>query len=154
MYYTTEEYMRLRFERFARQYAYSAKTIEEHEEWYARTSSRLSEIIGLTRALPTEPHPTLTERRRYDGFVRESWLIETEPTVIMPFYLLVPDKPNGSAIINPHGHGGAKDENLGFRPGGTLVERDGSCSFGVMMARRGCYVAAPDARGAGERRGI
>lgn len=152
-YYTTEEYMRLRFERFGRQYAHSAKTREEHEEWYSRVSARLSEIIGLTRAIPTEPHPVMTDRRRYDGFVRERWLLETEPTVIMPFYLLVPDEPNGAAIINPHGHGGAKDENLGFLPDGTLMtDAGGKASFGVTMARRGYYVAAPDARGAGERR--
>lgn len=148
MYYTTEEYMKYRFERFGRQYAYGARTPEEHESWYARTSARLADILGITRAIPCEPNAVLTESRRYDGFTRQRWLIETEPTVIMPFYLLVPDEPNGRAMLNPHGHGGAKDACLGFSPTGELLEE----SFGVSLARRGIYVAAPDARGAGERR--
>ncbi len=149
VYYTTEEYMRLRFERFGRGHAYNARTAEEHELWYALTAERLADIIGLTRSIPVRSDPQLTAERRYDGFTRQRWLLETEPTVFMPFYLLVPDEPNGAAIINPHGHGGAKDECLGFLPDGALSD---PVSFGVSLARRGYHVAAPDARGAGERR--
>lgn len=149
IYYTTEEYMKLRFERFGRQYAYSASNREEHESWYSRTSERISEIIGLSRCIPAGSAPVLTDIRRYDGFTRERWLLETEPTVIMPFYLLVPDEPNGAAMINPHGHGGGKDACLGFSPDGGIIAPD---SFGVTLVRHGYYVAAPDARGAGERR--
>lgn len=157
MFYTTEEYMKLRYERFGRQYAHNATTKAEHEAWYEVVSSRLSEVIGLTRCLPVDPNPTLLESVRFDanehggGFVREKWLIETEPTVFMPFYLLVPDAPNGAAMINPHGHGGGKDLYLGFSSSdGSLSGRPES--FGVMLARNGYHVAAPDARGAGERR--
>lgn len=157
MFYTTEEYMRLRFERFGRQYAHKASTEAGHEAWYASVSSRLADVIGLTRCLPCDPKPLLLESVRFDanehggGFTREKWLIETEPTVFMPFYLLVPDEPNGAAMINPHGHGGGKDLYLGFSPSdGSLSGRPES--FGVMLARNGYHVAAPDARGAGERR--
>lgn len=157
MFYTTEEYMRLRYERFGRQYAHKASSAEEHEEWYADVSRRLADIIGLSRCLSVEPNPVLLESARFDanenggGFTRERWLIETEPTVFMPFYLLVPDEPNGAAMINPHGHGGGKDLYLGFSPSdGSLSGRPES--FGVMLARHGFHVAAPDARGAGERR--
>ncbi len=161
MFYTTEDYMRLRYERFGRQYAHKAASKDEHEKWYAEVSSRLSDVLGVSRCIPCEPSPRMIERIRYDanenggGFFREKWLIETEPTVIMPFYLLVPDCPNGAAMINPHGHGGGKDFYLGFSSkdapsGGSLSGRPES--FGVMLARHGYHVAAPDARGAGERR--
>lgn len=157
MFYTTEEYMKMRFERFGRQYAHNAADAKEHEAWRRRTSARLADIIGVSRCIPTDPHPECTDRFYFDanehggGFWREKWLIETEPTVFMPFYLLVPDSPCGAAMINPHGHGGGKDLYLGFSPSdGSLSGKPES--FGVTLVRHGYYVAAPDARGAGERR--
>lgn len=155
MFYTTEEYMRLRFERFGRRLAHKARSTDEHEAWYAEISSRLSDALGISRALPCPPAPKLLESVRFEknahgnGFTREKWLIETETTVFMPFYLLVPDEPNGRAMINPHGHGGGKELCLGFTQSGELLPSE---SFGVTLARNGFYVAAPDARGAGERR--
>lgn len=157
MFYTTEEYMKMRFERFSRQYAYNAKTKEEHEKWYSSVSSRLAEILGITRCIPTSPSPKLTETRQIEkneygeGFTAEKWIIETEPTVFMPFWLLRPKSPNGAAMLLPHGHGGGKDLYIGFS------ESDHSLSgrpesFGFSLARNGYFVAAPDARGAGERR--
>lgn len=47
-----------------------------------------------------------------DGFTKEYWTIQTEPGIIMPFYLLRPDKPNGAAVINPHGHDCGKDATV------------------------------------------
>lgn len=157
MFYTTEEYMRLRFERFGRKLAHKAQTTAEHEDWYAEVASRLADVTGISRALSCPINPTLLESVRFQenvhgkGFTREKWLIETEPTVFMPFYLLVPDKPNGAAMINPHGHGGGKEICLGLTPSGELLPSEKE-SFGITLARNGYFVAAPDARGAGERR--
>ncbi len=161
MFYTTEEYMKMRFERFGRRCAHTASSAAEHAEWYEKTSLRLADAIGVSRCIECDPCPTLLESVRFEatesgcGFTREKWLIQTEPTVYMPFYLLVPDAPCGACMINPHGHGGGKDFYLGFAPdgstsGGSLFGKPES--FGITLARNGYFVAAPDARGAGERR--
>ncbi len=163
MFYTTEEYMKLRFDKFGRQCAFKAETKEEYEAWYNDTSAKLADAIGISRCLTCSASPKLLESIRFEenelggGFTREKWLIETEPTLFMPFYLLVPDIPNGACMINPHGHGGGKDFYLGFSSDDTSKPVGNSLSghpesFGVMLARNGYHVAAPDARGAGERR--
>ncbi len=156
--YTTEEYIKMRYDRFGRGLAYRARNKEEHEAWYREAAARLSELLGLPRMMDTEPSPRKTSSRRYRGFVCERWELDTEPSVTMPFYLLVPDRPNGGAVINPHGHGGGKDENVGIvlRPGETAdvsgEVHDAPDSFAAALARLGYCVAAPDARGSGERR--
>ncbi len=158
MFYTTEEYLKLRFERYGRQCAYGAATLEEHEKWKMETKKRLASVIGIDRVIPAEASPTLLSSVRFEanenggGFIAEKWLLETEPTVFMPFYLLVPDSPNGAAMINPHGHGGGKDLYLGLGEIKAPLLSGAPESFGVTLARRGYFVAAPDARGAGERR--
>lgn len=149
-YYTSEEYLRRRFEMFGRSCAYCASDPETHKKWRADVSARLSHAIGLDRCIPVDgAKPRLLDEVRFDGFLRRHYALETEPTVFMTFYLLVPDHPNGAAMLNPHGHGGAKEACLGFSPDGVTLEHD---SFGVELCRRGYYVAAPDARGSGERR--
>ena len=149
-YYTTEEYMKLRFDRFARRYAYDASDKDSHERWYEKASAALSSAIGLDRCIPVDgAQAQLLDEVAFDGFVRRHYVMETEPTVFMTFYLLVPKHPNGAAMLNPHGHGGAKEACLGFSPDGKTLEYE---SFGVSLCRRGYYVAAPDARGSGERR--
>ncbi len=158
MFYTTEEYMKLRFERYGRQCAFGAATVEEHEKWKAETKKRLASVIGVDRAIPVSAAPSLLEEKRFEanenggGFTAEKWLLETEPTVFMPFWLLKPDAPNGAVMINPHGHGGGKDIYLGIGPEKAPLLSGSPESFGVSLARRGYFVAAPDARGAGERR--
>ncbi len=153
--YTTEEYIKMRYDHLGRGLAYRARNNEEHESWYAEAQTRLSELLGLPRMLDTDPAPRKTASRRYRGFTCERWELDTEPSVTMPLYLLTPDKPNGAAVISPHGHGGGKDENVGIvlRPGETAGEvYDAPDTFAVTLARLGYCVAAPDARGAGERR--
>ena len=157
MFYTTEEYMKLRYERFGRQYAHKAETKDEHELWYRKTAERLAEVIGVTRGLEADPSPQLLETRRIEknefgeGFTAEKWLLQTEPTVYMPFWLFRPDKPNGKAMLLPHGHGGGKDFYLGFESDSKDLSGRPE-SFGFTLARLGYFIAAPDARGAGERR--
>lgn len=145
MYYETLDALIRKYERTPKQYAFGAKTREEHQAWKERARARLWEITGLEDCEAAEPAPQLIQVCEMEGFQRESWLITTEPDIQMPFYLLRPETANGAAVLFLHGHGGGK-EMLVTGPG-----EDGP-TFAEELAREGFLVFCPDERGSGQRR--
>ena len=83
-----------------------------------------------------------------DGYRRDKVVFDTEETMSVPAYLLVPDGrvAPGPAVLAAHGHGPGKSEACGLERTGTP-----NADYAHQLARRGYVVLAPDLRCFGER---
>lgn len=157
-YYTTMDYFANLYDRVARQYPADVSNKENYEVWKKDIRSRLAETVGLNMCQKAPAEPQLLDTKDFENYAREHWVIQTEPGVQMPFFLFKPKgSHNGGLIINPHGHGGGKESNVGDseNPAVTASNRDPSKkSFAEELTEAGYYVACPDARGSGERREV
>ena len=142
MYYTTLEYYLNLFDTGSREFAFKATTPEEYTEWKQALRNRLSEITGLNRCIPCEPVHQFVHMEPVDDFDAEYHTLQTEPGIIMPFYLLRPEtEGKHPVLVIPHGHGGGKRELFGYQ--GKFI-RD--------ALEDGFLVVCPDERGSGDRR--
>ena len=87
-------------------------------------------------------------RRPCDGYRRQRMVFDTEDTMSVPAYLLVPDgrQAPGSAVLAVHGHGPGKSRVCGLEP-----DDPPGGDYAAELARRGHVVLAPDLRCFGER---
>lgn len=138
MYYTTIEAIARKYDKTVREYSFCPSTAKEHEKWREMAAERLMEIAGTDQCEQVDLQPCKHWEKQMNGFRKEYWTIQTEEDIIMPFYLLRPENPNGATVIVPHGHGGSKEES---------VE-----GFSRELVLAGYLVACPDERGSGERR--
>ena len=147
------------YENSAREYAFAAQTAAELKQWQREFRERLGEVLGLhtlTRELADfAPRAELLQREELDGYTRESWQLWTEPTLALPFYLLVPDGGEGPRplVLTPHGHNPPHlyvglFENEAEREHISAGDRD----IAVQAVRRGYIAIAPTARGFGATR--
>ncbi len=117
------------------------------EEWRVRCRTRLGELLGPSpRGVPLALE-TL-ESVACDGYRRDKVVFDTEETMSVPAYLLVPDGrvAPGPAVLAAHGHGPGKDLVCG------LAETPApNGDYAVQLVRRGYVVLAPDMRCFGER---
>lgn len=156
MYYTTLKYYQTLFQTTKREYAFHAQTKEEYRQWKDALRKRLAKISGLNRGIPCEPRHEFVRVDETEGFCAEYHLLQTEPEVWVPFYLLKPEA-NGAVgrseemslkrnvsdpiMIIPHGHGGGKETVL-----------SGQKAFIRECLEEGFLVVCPDERGSGDRR--
>jgi dienelactone hydrolase len=102
----------------------------------------LPEVINSAKKLSgyKEPsviyEPVFTGRIQRDGYVVEKYFVKGEGDYVIPYLLMIPDKPNNKAVIYLH-------------PSGKSVEAaiDGEIEWFV---RNGFTVLAPDMIGTGE----
>jgi len=117
------------------------------DAWRARRRARLAELLG---PLPIRVPPDLEtlETVQCEGYRREKVVFDTELTMSVPAYVLVPDDRQlpGAAILAVHGHGPGKSQVCGLEETETP-----NGDYGVQLVRRGYVVLAPDLRCFGER---
>jgi dienelactone hydrolase len=128
--------------------------------WRKDLSHRLADRMGINpedwSARAPAAEPRLLERTSCDGYVRERVEWTTFDGMVMPVYVLIPEKPAAGrhAVVALHGHGYGSREIVGLEPDGT--ERSGDPGlhkdFAVALARQGFVVAAPELLGFGDRR--
>jgi dienelactone hydrolase len=117
--------------------------------WVERRRSQLADLLGPEpQAVPLDLE-TL-ESEACDGYRRDKIVFDTEDTMSVPAYLLVPDarvdQPPGPAVLACHGHGPGKTQVVG------LEHTDmPNADYALQLVRRGYVVLAPDLRCFGER---
>ena len=157
-YYTCMEHLMKVFDKRGRQKALKATTLNEYKIWKEEVRKILWEITGLKHMETCELSPRLVETTKLEGMTREKMLIQVEPDVWMPFYVLIPDYPlivegKKKVMLAPHGHSSAGKYAIAGRDDIPAVEgtiRRFNYDYGLEMAKKGYVVFCPDSRGFGE----
>ncbi len=117
--------------------------------WLGRRRERLIDLLGSEPDLVPLRLETL-ESEACDGYRRDKIVYDTEDTMSVPAYLLVPDgregQPPGAAVLACHGHGPGKTQVVGIDH--TDMP---NADYGLQLVRRGYVVLVPDLRCFGER---
>ena len=157
-YFTTQQYLEKRLDKEGGTLAFRAKTIDEWRSWRRMLVAKLKSLTGYDTMRACPLRPRITERVERGTYVRERAEIQTEPGVVMPFYILIPNERadhEGLAVIAPHGHdSGGKIVVAGCVEIPGIAERVKryNYDYGVQFVKEGFIVFCPDARGFGERR--
>jgi dienelactone hydrolase len=126
---------------------------EQIRAWRDRTRDRLRDLLGPT----PEPVPLDLEVRESTDcgtYTRHSVVFDSERTMAVPAYLLVPNDRTepGPAVLAQHGHGPGKSEVCGLDdPASIAAVAEHNGDYGRVLAERGYVVLAPDLRCFGER---
>ena len=154
--FQTHTYMQNRWKDVGQSLAFSSTTQDEWDAWRNETKRTLKELTGYTTMVRTDSNPVITQEIAFDGYLRQRVEIQTEPGVIMPFYVLIPTANQGPhpVMIATHGHGsGGKAAVVDERsdPGVSAAIDQYNYTYGVKFAQAGFITFCPDARGFGER---
>ncbi len=154
-----EDYLK-RIQRGKQVHAFDASV--EFGQWQEKARGALIELIGLKQMEKDldgfTPRIRLGQAKKTNElFTRALCSMETEPGVVVPFYLLIPKRANKAQprplLLCPHGHdklglhsyaGAFKDEKQSRK----VLGNEGD--IGVQAARRGFVVIAPATRGLAE----
>ena len=149
-----------RIQRGKQMHAFDASV--EFGQWQEKARGALIELIGLKQMEKDltgfTPRIRLGQAEKTnEPFTRALCSMETEPGVVVPFYLLIPKRANKAQprplLLCPHGHdklglhsyaGAFKDEKHSRK----VLENEGD--IGAQAARRGFVVIAPATRGLAE----
>jgi dienelactone hydrolase len=121
--------------------------VDDLEAWRDRCRARLAALLGPLPD-PVPPDVETVDTTACDGYRRDKIVFDTEDTMSVPSYLLVPDGrvSAGAAVLACHGHGPGKSQAVG------LQHTDAPNSdYALQLVREGYIVLAPDLRCFGER---
>ena len=155
-YYSTQPYLRRKFDSVDRQLAFDATNRSEMTDWRRKLTGTLRKLTGYDTMIKTPLNPRVTDEVEFRDYTRQRVEIQTEPGLIMPMFVLIPKRadPPYRAIIAPHGHGsGGKFAVAGCRemPRIAAAIRKYNYAYGQRFAKAGFLTLCPDARGFGER---
>ena len=160
-YYDSLDGMKKKYDRLARKKAFSGATKEEWQEWKADLKKELWSLLGMDLMETCPLLPCCEERITLeDGIVREKVILQVEPEVWMPVYILIPPsegKEKLSCFLAPHGHQGAGKYTVagcGEIPAVADAIEKFHYDYGLQLAKLGVVALCPDARGFGERRDL
>jgi hypothetical protein len=147
------------YETAAGAFSFQAQTIEELQTWQNQFRPRLQEILGLDQIQRDlaghQPHAERLASEELDGYTREQWQLQVEPTLALPFYLLRPHQASGPRplILIPHGH---NHPHIYVGLYNDEEERQniigGDRDIAVQAVKEGYIAIAPTTRGFGDTR--
>lgn len=123
--------------------------------WQKDLLKELKQSLGLPQIEKSlsdyKPHGQFVDREDCDGFVRERWIIWTEPDVPLPCIILRPKNLKGKTplVITPHGHNSNTELYAGVclsREDSVLI-RDGERDIAVQAVKEGYVTISPATRG-------
>ena len=157
--YDSKTHFDTTYRAFTPEFRFEAKTPQDVEAWQKAFRPRLRTILGLDNmeADLRNHRPTAERIESVDrgDHIRESWHLWTEPTVPLPFYLLLPKRIEGRLplVLTPHGH-----NHPGLYAGVTSNPeeekslREGDRGIAVQAVQEGYIALAPTTRAFGETR--
>lgn len=169
VYYPCLESMNRKFDRFARKDAMKAKTREEYETWAINARKQLFELFGMDKMEPCDSNAVSLEVVDIgEGRRREKILLQVEPEVYMPCYILYPKKTEQKYVehegllkpacaIATHGHQGGGKESIAGRSEIPAIKDSidkFQYDYGLELCKKGYIAFCPDARGYAERREV
>jgi hypothetical protein len=132
-------------------------TREEFLAWQRRMRQKVALWLDVNSAGRCDPEPRLVERQDGPTCVREKWLIQSEPGVWVPGFLIRPHGMTGRRplIYHLHGSGPGKDGYAGDEvplPGAVRAQLHHELEYMPYAIATGlnCSVYVPDGRGQGE----
>jgi dienelactone hydrolase len=129
------------------------ETVTALEPWRDQVRARLVEMLGpQPPAVPLELE--VTDSVDCGTYRRDRVVFDTEATMSVPAYLLVPHERSrpGPAVLAVHGHGPGKDEVCALdSPEVRAAFEEHHGDYAHTLAERGYVVLAPDLRCFGER---
>ena len=149
------------YDRKSRKYAFNAGNHDEYRSWRESVVTQLWDIAGLANMETCAPELELLESVDLDGIRRDKLLLQTEPDVWMPFYVLLPEGLEAGqkrpSMIAVHGHASVGKYSTAGRTDIPVIKEKierVSYDYGLQFCKRGYIVFCPDSRGFGERREI
>lgn len=142
------------------EYAFIGTTQKEFDVWQREFRDKLKEKLGISK-LEKQLSSFKVRAQKVDtediGFaIRERWVLWTEPTVPLPFILLLPKNKSGKLplMITPHGHGKNTESYAGvYHSEQERVEGEvGERNVAIQAVQNGFIAIAPTARGFGKTR--
>jgi hypothetical protein len=132
-----------------------AATAAEIRAWQRKMRARFRRWLEFNAAGPCELEPRCLERQVGPTCVREKWLIQTEPGIYIPGYLVRPRDMRGRRplIFLLHGSGPGKDGYAGdetLQPVRTQLGHELEHMAYPLARLLKCQVYVPDGRGQGE----
>lgn len=133
---------------------------KRHAEWGRKLRAALWRVLG---EMPERVslRPRVVERKDMGQYIREKVILQTDPFMSMPAWVLIPKKSklkskSGKlpALLAAHGHGSGKDPIIGETHGEKKIADEIKAlnyDYGQQAALRGYFVIVPDWRVFGER---
>ncbi|MBR1736202.1 MAG: hypothetical protein IJ736_04180 [Firmicutes bacterium] len=148
------DYFKFRFDENYRKFGFKGKNIEDHKKWKEEIRERISKTIGLDKMIKCEKDVKKTESKEFDEYIREKYIMKTQPYIEVPFYVLFPKKnKNDRAVITLHGHGSdGKSLLVGEKTEELEKSERFNYGYALEMVKRGYTVFVPDMCASGERR--
>ena len=155
-YFSVHPYLQARFRTVGRSLAFKAQSREEWAIWREALVAKLKALTGYDTMLPCDLEPRITHTVEFPTYLRQRVVIQTEPGIHMPLFVLIPKDapPPLPAVIAPHGHiSGGKLAVAGCAENPAIAQtiRQYNYDYGVQFVRAGFIAFCPDARGFGER---
>jgi dienelactone hydrolase len=124
-------------------------------DWQQRMRGRLRQWLEFNAYGDCDLDPHLRERQQGPRCIREKWVVQTEPGIYVPGYLVRPINATGRMplIYFLHGSGPGKDGFAGDElqnPQRTMFGHELESMPYALAERLGCLVYVPDGRGQGE----
>lgn len=152
--------MKCRFDEKKRGMRVDVSSSSAFFEWQEKARKKLISLLALDGISFSDNPPILLEKKNINGgIIREKWLMETEPGVKMPFYILIPSSSTSSTPIYlaAPGHlGGGMESLVGIRDNKSVAEKIDfySYDYALYLAENGYVALAFEPRGFGERREV
>jgi len=139
------------------EFGFRAASTDEFKIWQVAFRSRLRGILGLPNMESDlrdhRPEARQIESADMGDYVREKWVLNVEPDVPLPFWLLKPKNTTGPLplILTPHGHN-RPEIYLGIAQNEKEAEAIsvGDRDIAVQAVREGYIAILPTARAFGE----